>query len=200
MKRRIDLLLVERKMAENQKKAHAMILAGDVSIGGEVIAKSATLILDDAPIQLRQKPPFVSRGGIKLDHALDQFKIDVSGVVAMDVGASTGGFTDCLLKRGAGRVYAVEVGYGQLDYRLRVDPRVTVMERVNARYRFSLTEQVDLITMDVSFISLKKIIPTVAKLLKPGGRLVCLVKPQFEAWRSKVEKGGLVKDPGVPEH
>ena len=197
MKRRIDLLLVERKMAENRKKAHAMILAGDVSIGGEVIAKSATLVPDDAPIQLRQKPPFVSRGGIKLDHALDQFKIDVSGVVAMDVGASTGGFTDCLLKRGAGRVYAVDVGYGQLDYRLRVDPRVTVMERVNARYRFSLTEQVALITMDVSFISLKKIIPTVAKLVKPGGWLVCLVKPQFEAWRSKVEKGGLVKDPGV---
>jgi 23S rRNA (cytidine1920-2'-O)/16S rRNA (cytidine1409-2'-O)-methyltransferase len=197
VKKRIDLLLVERKMAGSREKAHAMVLAGDVSVGDEVVAKPATLVPDDAPIKLRQKPAFVSRGGTKLEHALEHFSIDVSGMVAMDVGASTGGFTDCLLKRGAARVYAVDVGYGQLDYRLRVDPKVTVMERVNARYLFALPEKVDLITMDVSFISLKKVIPTVAQLAKPGGSTVCLVKPQFEAGRSQVEKGGLVKDPGV---
>jgi len=184
-------------MAKSREKAHAMVLAGDVSVGDEVVAKPATLVPDDAPIKLRQKPAFVSRGGTKLEHALENFSIDVSGMVTMDVGASTGGFTDCLLKRGAARVYAVDVGYGQLDYRLRVDPKVTVMERVNARYLFALPEQVDLITMDVSFISLKKVVPTVSSLAKPGANMVCLVKPQFEAGRSQVEKGGLVKDPAV---
>jgi 23S rRNA (cytidine1920-2'-O)/16S rRNA (cytidine1409-2'-O)-methyltransferase len=197
VKKRIDLLLVERKVAESREKAHAMILAGDVSIGDEVIAKPATLVPDDARVELRQKPPFVSRGGIKLEHALEHIGLDVSDMVALDVGASTGGFTDCLLQRGAARVYAVDVGYGQLDYRLRVDPRVTVLERVNARYEFSLPEPVDLVTVDVSFISLKKVVPTIAKLAKPKSNVVCLVKPQFEAGRSKVEKGGLVKDPSV---
>ena len=174
-----------------------MILAGDVSIGDEVVAKPATLVPDDARVELRQKPPFVSRGGIKLEHALEQFDLDVSDMVALDVGASTGGFTDCLLQRGAARVYAVDVGYGQLDYRLRVDPKVTVLERVNARYKFTLPEAVDLITVDVSFISLKKVVPTVSGLAKPRANVVCLVKPQFEAGRSKVERGGLVKAPGV---
>jgi 23S rRNA (cytidine1920-2'-O)/16S rRNA (cytidine1409-2'-O)-methyltransferase len=197
VKKRIDLLLVERKVAESREKAHAMILAGDVSIGDEVIAKPATLVPDDARVELRQKPPFVSRGGIKLEHALQQLELSVSDMVALDVGASTGGFTDCLLQRGAARVYAVDVGYGQLDYRLRIDPRVTVMERVNARYEFSLAEAVDLVTVDVSFISLKKVVPTVSRLARPKSNVVCLVKPQFEAGRSKVEKGGLVKDPGV---
>lgn len=190
-------MLVERRMADSREKAHAMVLAGDVSVGEQVIAKPATLVPDDATIKLRQRAAFVSRGGTKLEHALEQFDIDSAGVVALDVGASTGGFTDCLLKRGAERVYAVDVGYGQLDYRLRVDHRVTVMERVNARYRFNLPEQVDLITVDVSFISLKKVIPTVSKLAKSRGRMVCLVKPQFEAGRSMVEKGGLIKDPAV---
>ncbi|MCK4696765.1 MAG: TlyA family RNA methyltransferase, partial [Dehalococcoidia bacterium] len=195
MKRRIDILLVERGLAESREKAHALILAGEVLVNERVVAKPATQVKADVPIRLRQKPPFVSRGGIKLAHALEQFHIDVDSQVALDVGTATGGFTDCLLKRGASRVYAVDVGYGQLDYRLRVDPRVVVMERVNARYPFSLPEPVDLVTIDLSFISLEKVVPNVAKLVKPGGKLICLVKPQFEVGRAQVGKGGLVKDP-----
>lgn len=195
MKRRIDILLVERGLAESREKAHALILAGEVLVNERVIAKPATQVKADVPIRLRQKPPFVSRGGIKLAHALEQFHIDVDSQVALDVGTATGGFTDCLLKRGASRVYAVDVGYGQLDYRLRVDPRVVVMERINARYPFSLPEPVDLVTIDLSFISLEKVVPNVAKLVKPGGKLICLVKPQFEVGRAQVGKGGLVKDP-----
>ncbi len=195
MKRRLDLLLVERGLAESREKAHALILAGEVLVNERVVAKPATQVREDVTIRLRQKPPFVSRGGIKLAHALDQFHIDVDSLVTLDVGAATGGFTDCLLKRGASRVYAVDVGYGQLDYRLRVEPRVVVMERVNARYPFSLPEPVDLATIDLSFISLEKVVPNVAKLVKPGGKLICLVKPQFEVGRAQVGKGGLVKDP-----
>jgi 23S rRNA (cytidine1920-2'-O)/16S rRNA (cytidine1409-2'-O)-methyltransferase len=195
MKRRLDLLLVERGLAESREKARALILAGEVLINERVVAKPATQVTADIPIRLRQKPPFVSRGGIKLAHALEQFQIDVDSQVALDVGASTGGFTDCLLKRGASRVYAIDVGYGQLDYRLRIEPRVVVMERVNARYPFSLPEVVNLATIDLSFISLEKVVPTVAKLVKPGGNLICLVKPQFEGGRAQVSKGGLVKDP-----
>lgn len=195
VKRRIDILLVERGLAESREKAHALILAGEVLVNERVVAKPATQVRADVPIRLRQKPPFVSRGGIKLAHALDQFHIDVASLVALDVGTATGGFTDCLLKRGASRVYTVDVGYGQLDYRLRVDPRVVVMERVNARYPFSLPEPVELVTIDLSFISLEKVVPNVAKLVKPGGKLICLVKPQFEVGRAQVGKGGLVKDP-----
>ncbi len=195
VKQRIDTLLVERGLAESREKAHALILAGEVLVNERVVAKPATQVRADVPIRLRQKPPFVSRGGIKLAHALDQFHIDVASLVALDVGTSTGGFTDCLLKRGASRVYTVDVGYGQLDYRLRVDPRVVVMERVNARYPFSLPEPVDLVTIDLSFISLEKVVPNVAKLVKPGVKLICLVKPQFEVGRAQVGKGGLVKDP-----
>lgn len=195
MKRRLDLLLVERGLAESREKARAMILAGEVLINERVVAKPATPVMADIPIRLRQKPSFVSRGGIKLAHALEQFKIDVDSQVAIDVGASTGGFTDCLLKRGASRVYAIDVGYGQLDYRLRMEPRVVVMERVNARYPFTLPEAVNLATIDLSFISLEKVVPTVAKLVKPMGNLICLVKPQFEGRRAQVGKGGLVKDP-----
>jgi 23S rRNA (cytidine1920-2'-O)/16S rRNA (cytidine1409-2'-O)-methyltransferase len=184
-------------MVESRERAHSLIMAGDVFIEDRVITKPATRVSENSNIHLRQRPTFVSRGGIKLDYALERFMIDVNKMVALDVGASTGGFTDCLLKRGAVRVYAVDVGYGQLDYRLRIDPRVTVMERVNARYRFSLPEPVDLATLDLSFISLKKVIPTVSGLIKSGGRLICLIKPQFEAGRTQVEKGGLVKAPGV---
>ncbi len=197
MKRRLDLLLVERELVESREKAHAMILAGEVLVAERVVTKPATQVGEDALIRLRQKPPFVSRGGIKLAHALDQFHIDVGSLVVLDVGAATGGFTDCLLKRGASKVYAVDVGYGQLDYRLRVDSRVVVMERVNARYPFSLPEPVDLATIDLSFISLEKVVPNVAKLVKPGGKLICLVKPQFEVGRVQVGKGGLVKDPSL---
>lgn len=195
--RRLDLLLVERGLAESREKARALILAGEVLANERVASKPGTLVREDVAIRLLQKPPFVSRGGLKLAHALDEFHIDVNSQVALDVGASTGGFTDCLLKRGAIRVYAVDVGYGQLDYRLRVDPKVVVMERVNARYPLSLPEPVDLATIDLSFISLEKVVPNVAQLVKPDGRIICLVKPQFEVGRSQVGRGGLVRDPSL---
>lgn len=195
--RRLDLLLVERGLAESRENARALIIAGEVLANERLATKPGTLVREDVAIRMLQKPPFVSRGGLKLAHALDRFQIDVDSQVALDVGASTGGFTDCLLKRGAIRVYAVDVGYGQLDYRLRVDPRVVVMERVNARYPFSVPEPVGLATVDLSFISLEKVVPTVAQLMKPDGRIICLVKPQFEVGRSQVGKGGLVKDPSL---
>ena len=190
-------MLVERGLAPSTEKARAVIMAGEVLANDKVVDKPGTMVREDATIRLLAKPPFVSRGGIKLAHALDQFHLDVTSLVALDVGASTGGFTHCLLKRGASRVYAVDVGYGQLDYRLRVDPRVVVMERVNARYPFSVPEAVDLATIDLSFISLEKVVPNVAALLRQGGKMICLVKPQFEARRSEVGKGGVVKDPLV---
>jgi len=174
-----------------------LIMAGEVLANERVVDKAGALVREDAALRLIEKPPFVSRGGIKLAHALDQFSIDVDSLVALDVGASTGGFTDCLLQRGASRVYAVDVGYGQLDYRLRIDSRVVVMERVNARYPFSLPDTVDLATIDLSFISLEKVVPSVARLMRHGGKMICLVKPQFEARRDQVERGGLVRDPLV---
>ena len=195
MKRRIDSLMVERGLAESREKARALVMAGSVLVGEKVVDKPGSMVVADALLRVLEPPPFVSRGGVKLAHALDTFRLDVASVVALDVGASTGGFTDCLLKRGASRVYAVDVGYGQLDYRLRADPRVVVMERVNARYPFSLPELVDLATIDVSFISVEKVVPTVAALVEDGGRLIVLVKPQFEAGRRQVQRGGLVKDP-----
>ena len=196
-KQRIDSLLVDRGLVESRAKAQALIMAGEVSVEGKTIIKAGTLVAEEAVIDILQPPPFVSRGGIKLDYALDRFQLDVSSKVAADIGASTGGFTDCLLQRGAGRVYAVDVGYGQLDYRLRQDKRVVVIERVNARYPISLPEKVDLATMDLSFISVEKVIPSVVQLLKDGGYLVVLLKPQFEAQRSEVGKGGIVKQPVV---
>lgn len=197
VKRRIDSLLVERELAESRAKAQALIMAGEVSVAGQPVTKPGTLVAEDVDITIAEPPPFVSRGGLKLDYALDQFQLDVSGKVAADIGASTGGFTDCLLKRGASRVYAIDVGYGQLDYRLRQDKRVVVMERVNARYAVSLPEQVDLVTMDVSFISVQKVIPSVAKAMKPRGHLAVLIKPQFEAKREEVGKGGVIKQPEI---
>jgi 23S rRNA (cytidine1920-2'-O)/16S rRNA (cytidine1409-2'-O)-methyltransferase len=196
-KRRIDSLLVDRGLVESRAKAQALIMAGEVSVEGKTVIKAGTLVAEEAAIDILQPPPFVSRGGVKLNYALDRFQLDVSSKVAADIGASTGGFTDCLLQRGAGRVYAIDVGYGQLDYRLRQDKRVVVMERVNARYPISLPEKVDLATMDLSFISVEKVIPSVAQLLKDGGCLVVLLKPQFEAQRSEVGKGGIVKKPLV---
>ena len=196
-KHRIDSLLVDRGLVESRAKAQALIMAGEVAVGGKTIIKAGTLVAEEAAIDILQPPPFVSRGGIKLDYALDQFQLDVTSKIAADIGASTGGFTDCLLKRGASRVYAVDVGYGQLDYRLRRDKRVVVLERVNARYPISLPEKVNLATLDLSFISVEKVIPSVAQLLKDGGYLVVLLKPQFEAQRSEVGKGGIVKKPVV---
>jgi 23S rRNA (cytidine1920-2'-O)/16S rRNA (cytidine1409-2'-O)-methyltransferase len=172
-----------------------MIMAGEVAVGGMAVTKPGTLVKEDAAITIVAPPPFASRGGIKLAYALDQFQLDVSDKVAADIGASTGGFTDCLLKRGARRVYAIDVGRGQLDYRLRQDPRVVVIEGVNARYPMALPEKVDLATIDVSFISVEKVIPPVAQLVKENGYLVVLIKPQFEAGRREVGKGGIIKDP-----
>jgi len=196
-KRRLDLLLVERGLAESPHKAQALIMAGEVKVEGEAASKPAGLVDEAASIELRQPPPFVSRGGLKLVHALDEFHLDVAGLVAADIGASTGGFTDCLLQRGASKVYAVDVGRGQLDYRLRQDPRVVVLERVNARYPIPISEKIDLATIDVSFISVKKVIPSAVSLLKEKGSLVVLIKPQFEVVRKEVGPGGVVKDPQV---
>lgn len=196
-KRRIDSLLVERGLVESRAKAQALIMAGEVVVNGQVITKSGILVLEAATITLTAPPPFVSRGGLKLDYALDRFQINVSSKVVADIGASTGGFTDCLLKRGAGRVYAIDVGRGQLDYRLRRDERVVVIEKVNARYPITLPERVDLATIDVSFISVEKIIPAVAQLVKDRGYLLVLIKPQFEARREEVGKGGVIKQPPV---
>ncbi len=196
-KRRIDGLLVERGLVESRAKAQALIMAGEVVVDGQMVTKSGTLVVEGATISLAEPPPFVSRGGLKLDYALDHFQIDVSAKVVADIGASTGGFTDCLLKRGASRVYAIDVGRGQLDYRLRRDERVVVIEKVNARYPITLPERVDLATIDVSFISVEKIIPSVAQLVKDSGYLLVLIKPQFEARREEVGKGGVIKQPLV---
>ncbi len=189
--------MVEKGLVENQAKAQALLMAGEVRVEGKAVTKSGTLVAEEAAIALIEPPPFVSRGGIKLEYALDHFQLDVSSKVVADIGASTGGFTDCLLKRGASRVYSIDVGYGQLDYRLRQDARVVVKERVNARYPITLPEKMDLITIDVSFISVTKIIPAVAQLLKDSGYLLVLIKPQFEARRREVGKGGVIRQPVV---
>ncbi len=196
-KQRLDSLLVDRGLVESRAKAQALIMAGEVVVNGKAAIKPGTLVAEEVAITLLEPPPFVGRGGLKLDYALDKFQLDVSSKVVADIGASTGGFTDCLLKRGASRVYAIDVGYGQLDYRLRQDRRVVVMERVNARYPISLTEKVDLATMDLSFISVEKVIPSVAQLLEDSGYLLVLIKPQFEARRDEVGKGGIIKQPQV---
>jgi 23S rRNA (cytidine1920-2'-O)/16S rRNA (cytidine1409-2'-O)-methyltransferase len=196
-KRRIDSLIVERELVQSRAKAQALIMAGEVVVEGKAVIKPGTLVNEEAVITILEPPPFVSRGGIKLEHALDKFQLDVSSKVVADVGASTGGFTDCLLKQGASRVYAIDVGYGQLDYRLRQDSRVVVMERVNARYPIPLPQKVDLATIDLSFISVEKVIPSVARLIKNDGYLLVLIKPQFEAMRGEVGRGGVIKQPIV---
>ena len=194
---RIDSLLVDKGLVESQAKAQALIMAGKVVVEGKAAITPGTLVTEAVAITIIEPPPFVSRGGIKLDYALEQFRLDVSGKVAADIGASTGGFTDCLLKRGARRVYAIDVGYGQLDYRLRQDSRVVVMDRVNVRYPVSLPEKVDLATIDLAFISVEKVIPSLVRLLNDSGCLVVLIKPQFEARREEVGKGGVIKQPVV---
>ena len=195
---RLDLLLVERGLAESRTRAQAIILAGDVVVGEQRVDKPGTLVAREASLRLKgEAMPFVSRGGQKLQAALDHFQLDVAGRVCADIGASTGGFTDCLLQRGAAKVYAIDVGYGQLHERLRGDPRVVSRERVNARHltEAELPEPVGVLVADVSFISLRLVLPAVLLRLAPGGLLVALVKPQFEAGPDKVEKGGVVRDP-----
>jgi 23S rRNA (cytidine1920-2'-O)/16S rRNA (cytidine1409-2'-O)-methyltransferase len=201
---RLDVLLFQRGLAESREKARAIIMAGSVVVNEKPALKPGTLVATDADIRVLAGPQYVSRGGEKLVHALDAFALDVRGLTVIDVGASTGGFTDCLLQRGAARVYAVDVGRGQLDWRLRNDPRVVVMEGVNARYlqalpvrQAGLPEGVDLATIDVSFISLEKVVPPVVGVLRGGARIVALVKPQFQARRDEVGKGGVVRDTQV---
>ena len=196
-KQRLDSLLVDRGLAENRSKAQGIIMAGEVTVNGSLLTKAGCLVAADAEISLKEKLPYVSRGGLKLDHALKEFGMSVSGLRCLDVGASTGGFTDCLLQHRAERVYALDVGHGQIDYRLRQDNRVTVIEKVNAHYPFDLPDKVGLATVDVSFISLTAVIPNILPHLTPDGELVVLLKPQFEADRKDVGKGGVIRDPAV---
>jgi len=197
---RLDRLLVDRGLVPNRERAQRLILAGAVLVCDRPATKPGVLVPADASLRLRAPvSDYVSRGGEKLAGALDAFGLDVAGTVALDVGASTGGFTDCLLRRGARRVIALDVGYGQLAWSLRQDPRVVVLERTNARGLVAsmLPETLDLATVDVSFISLALVLPPVAAVLRVGGTAVALVKPQFEAGRSQVGKGGVVRDPAV---
>jgi 23S rRNA (cytidine1920-2'-O)/16S rRNA (cytidine1409-2'-O)-methyltransferase len=197
-RRRLDVLLVERGLAETRERAHALILAGAVSVDGAAATRPAQPVLVDANLELQQQgPEYVSRGALKLAKALDRWAIDPTGLTAIDVGASTGGFTDLLLRNGAQKVFAVDVGHGQLHYRLRNDPRVEVMERTNIRYLTSLEVAPDLAVVDLSFISLRLALPPVFALLKPAAHLVALIKPQFEAGKQHVHKGGVVRDPRV---
>ena len=198
---RVDRLLVERGLAPSRTRAQALVMAGLVLVGEQRVEKPSETYPPDAPLRVRgsEDPAsrYVGRGGLKLEKALAEFGVDVNGLVCLDVGASTGGFTDCLLQRGARRVVALDVGHNQIAWRLRTDPRVEVREGVNARHLRAeeFDEAFDLITMDVSFISATKILPALVPLLKRGGRLVVLVKPQFEVGRGEVGKGGVVRDP-----
>ncbi|GAA4817868.1 TlyA family rRNA (cytidine-2'-O)-methyltransferase [Sphingosinicella ginsenosidimutans] len=201
-KARADQLLVDRGLAESRAKAQALILAGLVFSGERKIEKAGQSLAPDAPLEVRGRDhPWVSRGGIKLAHGLEHFGWDVTGAVALDVGSSTGGFTDVLLQRGAAKVFAVDVGTNQLAWKLRQDSRVVVHEQTNARYLTDaiVTEPVDIIVCDASFISLAKVLDTALDFAKPGGRLLALVKPQFEAERGEIGKGGVVRDPAVHE-
>ncbi|MGH9203161.1 MAG: TlyA family RNA methyltransferase [Vicinamibacterales bacterium] len=196
-KRRLDTLLLERGLAGSDKKAKALVMAGRVSVAERPVSKPGTLVDESAPVDVAASARYASRGGEKLEHALRTFNLDVFGRVAADIGASTGGFTDCLIQHGASRVYATDVGKGQLDYRLRQDPRVVSIERVNAREPVELPEPVDIVTIDVSFISLRQVLPVAAGLLGPTRRrtIVALFKPQFEAHRNEVPRGGVIREP-----
>ncbi|WP_324749593.1 TlyA family RNA methyltransferase [Sphingomonas sp. LY54] len=199
-KLRVDQMLVDRGLAESRARAQALILAGLVFAGERKIDKAGQALPEDVPLEVRGKDhPWVSRGGLKLARALEHFGWDVTGAVAIDVGSSTGGFTDVLLQRGAARVFAVDSGTNQLAWKLRQDPRVIVHEKTNARYLTDaiITEPVDLVVCDASFIGLAKVLDTAIDFVKPGGRLVALIKPQFEAERSEIGKGGVVRDPIV---
>ena len=194
---RLDQLLVQRELAPSRERAQALILAGAVRVDGDRADRAAAPVLPDAVLAVDAGPRYVSRGGDKLAAALDEFAVDVSGAVAIDVGSSTGGFTDVLLQRGAARVHAVDVGKGQLDWTLRNDPRVVVHEGVNAREGVPVDEVVDLVVADVSFISLRLALPPALERLRDGGDVVALVKPQFEAGREAVGTGGIVRDPAA---
>jgi 23S rRNA (cytidine1920-2'-O)/16S rRNA (cytidine1409-2'-O)-methyltransferase len=194
-KLRLDELLVDRGLAETRAQAQRLIQAGKVYLADEVADKPGRQVPQDAPVHLQEALRYVSRGGLKLEAALDAFEIDPAGWVCADIGASTGGFTDCLLQRGAARVYAVDVGYGQLAWSLRIDSRVVSIERTNIRYLGPLPEPASLATVDVSFIGLALVLPRVAGLLAPTGQIIALIKPQFEVGKGQVGKGGVVRDP-----
>lgn len=199
-KKRLDVLMTERALAESRQKAQAIIMAGQVYVNGQKVDKAGAPVGEDAQIEVRGKTlAYVSRGGLKLEKAVKRWPIQLSGTVCADIGSSTGGFTDCMLQQGAEKVYAVDSGYNQLDWRLRNDPRVVCMERTNARYltQEQIPEALDFFSVDVSFISLRLILPPMRQLIKPDGEAVCLIKPQFEAGREKVGKKGVVRDPAV---
>jgi len=193
-KQRLDTLLYERGLAPTRSKAQGIIMAGEVLVNELIIDKPGTKIDPQSDIKIKERPPYVSRGGEKLVSALADFGVQVTNLICADVGASTGGFTDCLLQHGAKRVYAIDVGYGQLAHKLRIDARVVVLERTNARYVETLAEPVDLAVIDASFISLKLLLPSVKKWLKPQAQIIALIKPQFEAGKHDIAKGGVVKD------
>ena len=200
MKKRLDLLMVERALAPSREKAKAYIMSGDVYVDGQKEDKAGTMFKETVKIEVRGNTlPYVSRGGLKLEKAMNNFGVSLDGKVCMDVGASTGGFTDCMLQNGAVKVYSIDVGYGQLDWKLRNDPRVVCMEKTNIRYVTSeqIPEKIDFASVDVSFISLKKVLGPARELLQDDARMVCLIKPQFEAGREKVGKKGVVRDKAV---
>jgi 23S rRNA (cytidine1920-2'-O)/16S rRNA (cytidine1409-2'-O)-methyltransferase len=199
-KSRLDQLLVQLELCESREQARRLIMSGSVLVGGEPATKPGHKYPMDADVHVKEKRRFVSRGGYKLEAALDQYGIDPTGWICADLGASTGGFTDLLLQRGAARVYAVDVGYGQIHWKLRQDPRVVVMERTNARYLHQLPDLMQLVTIDASFISLRLLLGPAQRLLAPGGQIVALLKPQFEAGKGQVGKGGVVRDAKVHHH
>ena len=196
-KERLDVLLVERGLIATRSRAKAVVMAGEVLVNGERVDKPGTAVPRDAELRVLAPMPYVSRGGFKLAGALDTFGVNVQGKICADVGACTGGFTDVLLQRGAARIYAIDVGYGQLDWKLRQDERVVVMERTNVRYLEALPEAVEFACIDVSFISLTLVLPAVKQWLSPQGDIIALIKPQFEAGPSQVGKGGVIKDAEV---
>ena len=199
-KKRLDVALFERGFAESREKAKALIMAGQVYVNDQKVTKSGETVKEGDCLEVRgDKLPFVSRGGLKLQKAVERFSLDLAGCVCMDIGASTGGFSDCMLQHGAEKVYAIDVGYGQLAWKLRADPRVVNLERTNFRYvtREQIPEKIDFASVDVSFISLRLIVPVMRGLLRDGGRAVCLIKPQFEAGKEKVGKKGVVREQRV---
>jgi 23S rRNA (cytidine1920-2'-O)/16S rRNA (cytidine1409-2'-O)-methyltransferase len=199
-KQRLDLTLVDRGLVESRAKAQALVMAGKVFSGERKLDKPGQPVAEDQPLEVRGEPhPWVSRGGLKLEKGLAAFDIDPGGWTCLDVGASTGGFTDVLLTKGADKVYAVDVGHGQLAWKLRNDPRVVVLERTNARYldRQAVPEPIDLVVCDASFIGLETVLPAALALVRPGGRLIALIKPQFEVGKARVGKGGVVRDPAL---
>lgn len=195
-KERIDKILVQREMVESREKAQALLMAGNVTVNGEVVTKAGTSVKVDSEIKLKETLKYVSRGGLKLEGALEHFNIDVTDMVAMDIGSSTGGFTDCLLQRGATKVFCIDVGKGLLHYRLQKDPKIKLIENQNIRYlEFEqVGEKVDFVVIDVSFISLKKVIPKAMEFMKDSATLVALIKPQFEVGKGEVGKGGIVRE------